>query len=114
MLENIAYVGLGFATVFFALETAWHFTACKIHDKSIKPCFYKQVDLLKQIDRKREVLAIMASIESSSKARRRTKSLKMKTPSLVNKASKISPSKAIEVQRIIARDGFGYFPTPND
>jgi hypothetical protein len=47
MLENIAYVGLGFATVFFALETAWHFTACKIHDKSIKPCFYKQVGLLK-------------------------------------------------------------------
>jgi hypothetical protein len=47
MLENIAYVGLGFVTVFFALETAWHFTACKIHDKSIKPCFYKQVGLLK-------------------------------------------------------------------
>ena len=47
MLENIAYVGLGFAAVFFALETAWHFTACKIHDKSIKPCFYKQVGLLK-------------------------------------------------------------------
>ena len=50
MLENIAYVGLGFAAVFFALETAWHFTACKIHDKSIKPCFYKQVGLLKQKD----------------------------------------------------------------
>jgi hypothetical protein len=47
MLENIAYVGLGFAAVFFALESAWHFTACKIHDKSIKPCFYKQIGLLK-------------------------------------------------------------------
>jgi hypothetical protein len=47
MLENIAYIGIGFATTFFALETAWHFTACKIHDKSIKPCFYKQVGLLK-------------------------------------------------------------------
>ncbi len=47
MLENIAYVGLGFASVFFALETAWHFTACKIHDKSIKPCFYKQIGILK-------------------------------------------------------------------
>jgi hypothetical protein len=46
----------------------------------------------------------MASIESSSRDRRRTKSLKMKTPSLVNKASK-----AIEVQRIIARDGFCLF-----
>ncbi|MFL6411776.1 MAG: hypothetical protein ACJ71K_11125 [Nitrososphaeraceae archaeon] len=31
MLENIAYAGLGFATVFLALEAAWHFTACKIN-----------------------------------------------------------------------------------
>jgi hypothetical protein len=43
----------------------------------------------------------------------------MKTPSssstsLQNKASKISSSKAIEVQRIITRDGFGYFPMIND
>jgi len=61
----------------------------------------------------------MASIESSSRARRGNKSLKMKTPSssstsLQNKASKISSSKAIEVQRIITRDGFGYFPMIND
>jgi hypothetical protein len=59
----------------------------------------------------------MASIESNSRARRRTKSLKMKTSSstsLVNKASKISSSKAIEVERIITRDGFGYFPMIND
>ena len=59
----------------------------------------------------------MASIESNSRARRRNKSLKMKTSSstsLVNKASKISSSKAIEVERIITRDGFGYFPMIND
>ena len=56
----------------------------------------------------------MASIESSSKSRRRTKPLKMKTPSLVNKTSKIPPSKDIEVQRFIARDGFGYFSMIND
>jgi hypothetical protein len=64
----------------------------------------------------------MASVESSSRARRRTKSLKMKTSSssssstsLVNKASKIlSSSKAIEVERIINRDGFGYFPMINE
>ena len=30
MLENIAYMGLGFATVLLGLEAAWHFTACKI------------------------------------------------------------------------------------
>jgi hypothetical protein len=47
MLENIAYVAGGFATVFLALEAAWHFTACKIKDKTIKPCLYKQIGLLK-------------------------------------------------------------------
>jgi hypothetical protein len=61
----------------------------------------------------------MASIESSSRTRRRNKSLKMKTSSssstsLVNNASEISSSKAIEVRRIITRDGFGYFPMIND
>jgi len=60
----------------------------------------------------------MASIERIDKIKRRTKSLKMKTSSsstsLVNKASKISSSKAIEVERIITRDGFGYFPMIND
>jgi hypothetical protein len=47
MFENIASIGLGFAAVFLGLELSWHFTACKIHDKSIKPCFYKQVGLLR-------------------------------------------------------------------
>jgi hypothetical protein len=46
MFENIAYIVLGFATAFFSLEAAWHLTACKIHDKSIKPCFYKQIRIL--------------------------------------------------------------------
>jgi hypothetical protein len=46
MLENIAYVVGGFATVFLALEAAWHFTACKIKDKPIKPCLYKQLGLV--------------------------------------------------------------------
>ena len=43
MLENLAYIGVGFAAVFFALEAAWHFTACKTKDKSINPCLYKQL-----------------------------------------------------------------------
>jgi hypothetical protein len=47
MLENIAYVGLGFAVVLLGLEAAWHFTACRINDKSIKPCLYKQIGILK-------------------------------------------------------------------
>jgi hypothetical protein len=45
MFENIAYTG--FAAVFLGLELAWHVTGCKSHDKSIKPCFYKQVGLLR-------------------------------------------------------------------
>jgi hypothetical protein len=55
----------------------------------------------------------MASIESSSKIRRRTKSLKMKAAtSLVDLVSKVSTSsKSKEVERIIMHDGFGYFPT---
>jgi hypothetical protein len=47
MLENIAYVGVSFAGVFLALEAAWHFTACRVHNQSIKPCFYKQIGLVK-------------------------------------------------------------------
>jgi len=63
-------------------------------------------------------LITMASIERIDKIKKRTKSLKMKTSSstsLQNKASKISSSfNAIEVQRIIMHDGFGYFSTTND
>jgi hypothetical protein len=46
MIESIAYIAIGFVTTFLSLEVAWHFTACKIHDKSIKPCFYKQIRIL--------------------------------------------------------------------
>ena len=46
MLENIAYLSIGFATALLALEAAWHLSACKIKDKSIKPCLYKQIGLV--------------------------------------------------------------------
>jgi hypothetical protein len=47
----------------------------------------------------------MTSIESNNRIKRRIRSLKMK----------INPSsKAIEVERIIMRDGFSYFPIAND
>ena len=45
MIENIMlgiYVLFGFISTYLALEVAWHFTACKIEDKSIKPCLFKQ------------------------------------------------------------------------
>jgi len=37
IFESVAYIALGFASAFFSLEAAWHFTTCKIHDKSITP-----------------------------------------------------------------------------
>jgi hypothetical protein len=46
MLENLnlaAYAALGFAVSYLALEGGWHFTACKIKDKAIPPCIFKQV-----------------------------------------------------------------------
>jgi hypothetical protein len=48
MLENlnfVAYVMLGFAVSYLALEGGWHFTACKIKDKAIPPCIFKQVKI---------------------------------------------------------------------
>ena len=46
IIENLAYVAIGFVTTFLALEAAWHFTADKIKDKTIKPSLYKQIGLV--------------------------------------------------------------------
>jgi hypothetical protein len=46
MLENLnlaVYAALGFAVSYLALEGGWHFTACKIKDKAIPPCIFKQI-----------------------------------------------------------------------
>ena len=46
MLENLilaAYVTVGFAISYLALEGGWHFTACEIKDKAIPPCIFKQL-----------------------------------------------------------------------
>lgn len=46
MLENLnllIYIALGFTISYLALEVGWHFTACKIKDRSIPPCVFKQV-----------------------------------------------------------------------
>ena len=47
MLESLViYPIIGFMTTYLALEVAWHFTACKIKDKTIKPSLFKQIGLL--------------------------------------------------------------------
>jgi hypothetical protein len=56
----------------------------------------------------------MASIERIDKARKRTRSLKVRistSNTSIKKISNQSSSDAFEVQRIIMHDGFGYFFT---
>jgi hypothetical protein len=43
MIENILYVVMGFVVTYLSLELAWHFTACGIKDKKIKPCIFKEI-----------------------------------------------------------------------
>jgi hypothetical protein len=45
MFEYLIYPAVGFVITLLGLEAAWHFTACRIPDKTIKPCIYKQVKL---------------------------------------------------------------------
>jgi len=45
MFENVVYPVVGFVVTLLGLEATWHFTACRISDKKIKPCIYKQVKL---------------------------------------------------------------------
>lgn len=49
MFENISlalYAFAGFVVSYIGLEIAWHFTACGIHDKMIKPCLFRQVETM--------------------------------------------------------------------
>jgi len=45
MFENLIYPTIGFSVTLLGLEATWHFTACGISDKKIKPCMYRQVKL---------------------------------------------------------------------
>ena len=45
MFEYLIYSAIGFVGTLLALEIGWHFTACSIHDKTMKPCMFKQVKL---------------------------------------------------------------------
>jgi len=45
MIEDLVYLTGGFALTLLALESGWHFTACRISNKTIKPCMFKQMRL---------------------------------------------------------------------
>jgi len=40
------YAVVGFVVSYVGLEIAWHFTACRIHDKFLRPCMFKQVETM--------------------------------------------------------------------
>jgi hypothetical protein len=50
MFENINLISYMSASdllfVYLALEIAWHCTAYRLPDKSIKPCIFKQVKIM--------------------------------------------------------------------
>lgn len=43
---DVLYVLLGFVPTYLAIETAWHFTACKHCEISASPCVFKQVKMV--------------------------------------------------------------------
>jgi hypothetical protein len=43
MIENLLYLVIGFVVTYLSLELAWHFTACRIKDKNLKPCMFKEI-----------------------------------------------------------------------
>jgi hypothetical protein len=46
MIENLLYLVMGFVVTYLSLELAWHFTACRIKDKNLKPCMFKEIKVL--------------------------------------------------------------------
>ena len=52
MIENLAYVIMGFAATYLSLEVAWHFTACRlkedIHEEKriMKSCMFKEMKMV--------------------------------------------------------------------
>jgi hypothetical protein len=54
MLDNIALAMdfvIGYIITYLVLETAWHFAACRLQDKTIKPCLFKQVKMVMTAER---------------------------------------------------------------
>ena len=52
MIENLAYVIIGFAATYLSLEVAWHFTACRLKEniseeekKIMKSCMFKEMKM---------------------------------------------------------------------
>jgi len=52
MIENLAYLIMGFAATYLSLEVAWHFTACRLKEDGsdkkhiMKPCVFRQMKMV--------------------------------------------------------------------
>ena len=105
---------LGFAVSYLALEGGWHFTACKLKDKAIPPCIFKQVKTKtlqttvewssykdEQKDKKKEMCICLEYLLPTKKY----EVLKNWQISRSNSESVITG----EMHRIIMSDGFHYF-----
>jgi hypothetical protein len=43
MIENLIYPVIGFGGTLLGLETAWHFAACRLKNKTITPCLFRRL-----------------------------------------------------------------------
>lgn len=50
MVGDLAYLVVRLVTTFLALDAAWHFAACKIKDKIIRPWKLKSQDVFRPLN----------------------------------------------------------------
>jgi hypothetical protein len=52
VIESLLYVVIGFVVTYMSLELAWHFSACRIKDKKIRPCMFKEIKTVLTVSQK--------------------------------------------------------------
>ena len=52
VIESLLYVVIGFVVTYLSLELAWHFSACKIKDKKMRPCMFKEIKTVLTVSQK--------------------------------------------------------------
>ena len=52
VIESLLYVVIGFVVTYLSLELAWHFSACGIKDKKMRPCMFKEIKTVLTVSQK--------------------------------------------------------------
>jgi hypothetical protein len=52
VIESLLYVVIGFVVTYLSLELAWHFSACRIKDKKMRPCMFKEIKTVLTVSQK--------------------------------------------------------------